>query len=159
MLPASSTLKPEHSTMDVIIIARPVPSSVYRTASNESPLSNVASNTTKEASASTMHIASIDMSTGSRSAGPNTFTWAIATVTILDASNNSVQGATVEGHWSELTSDTDSGATGSDGKVALNSDSVKNAAGTFTFTVDNVSLTGWTYDPASNVETSDSISV
>ncbi|RLG24462.1 subtilisin, partial [Methanosarcinales archaeon] len=87
------------------------------------------------------------------------FTYATAVVTVVDADGKAVEGAVVEGHWSGLTSDTDSGATGADGKVALDSDSVKNAAGTFTFSVDNVVLSGWVYDSASNVETSDSITV
>jgi hypothetical protein len=68
-----------------------------------------------------------------------------------------VKGATVSGHWSGLTSDKDSGLTGVDGKVSLSSDQVKNAKGTFTFTVDNVALAGWIYDPSANKETSDSI--
>jgi len=125
---------------------------------NESPLSNVASNTTKEASPNTMHVASIDMST-TRYQDKGWYTYATATVTVVDSAGEPVGSATVEGHWSGLTSDTDSGPTGSDGKVALNSDSVKNAAGTFTFTVDNVAKEGWTYNSTANLETQDSISV
>jgi len=104
-----------------------------------------------------MHIASIDMSL--KTAGPNTN--AVALVTIVDATGLPVGDATVEGHWSDATSDTDSGLTDVNGAVALDSDKVKNPpSGTvFTFTVDDVSLTGWTYDPAANVETSDSITV
>ena len=80
-------------------------------------------------------------------------------MTIVDANGSPVEGATVYGTWSGLTSDSDSGTTGSDGKVALDSDSVKNAAGTFTFTVDNVVLDGWEYDAGANDETSDTITV
>ena len=111
---------------------------------NESPLSNVANNTTTEAAANTMHVASIDMSL--KTAGPNTN--AIALVTIVDATDAPVGGATVEGHWSNATSDTDSGTTDASGQVSLNSDKVKNApSGTnFTFTVDNVVKDGWTWD-------------
>ena len=111
---------------------------------NESPLSNVASNTTKEASANTMHIVSIDMSL--KTAGPNTN--AIALVTIVDAADAPVGSATVEGHWSNATSDSDSGTTDGSGQVSLNSDKVKNApSGTnFTFTVDYVVKDGWTWD-------------
>jgi len=106
----------------------------------------------------TLHVDNITMSTDNRSAGPkNTFVWAVATVTIVDNSSKSVEGATVSGYWSGLTSDTDSGTTGSNGEVALKSDSVKNAEGTFTFTVDNIAKEGWTYDPTSNVETIGSI--
>ncbi len=104
-----------------------------------------------------MHIASINMSL--KTAGPNTN--AIALVTIVDANNNPVGSATVEGRWSNATSDTDSGTTDASGHVSLDSDKVKNplSGTTFTFTVDGVSLTGWTYASASNVETSDSITV
>jgi len=105
----------------------------------------------------TMHVDSIDMSL--KTAGPNRN--AIAWITIVDATGAPVRGATVEGNWSDATSDTDSGLTDASGEVALNSDKVRNApSGTvFTFTVGNVSLTGWTYDPAANVETSNYIIV
>ena len=124
---------------------------------NESPLSNVASNTTSEAGGNQMHVASIDMSL--KTAGPNVN--AIALVTIVDATGTSVEGATVEGHWSDATTDADSGITDASGQVSVDSDKVNNPPGgtTFTFTVDTVSLTGWTYDSASNAETSDSIIV
>ena len=107
--------------------------------------------------ANCMHVASINMLF--KTAGPNRN--AIALVTILDESNNPVEGATVDGYWSDATSDTGSGLTDASGVVVLNSDKVKNApSGTnFTFTVDNVVLTDWTYDPVANLETSDSIIV
>ena len=103
-----------------------------------------------------MHIVSIDMSF--KTAGPNRN--AVALVTIVDAAGAPVGAATVEGHWSGATSDTDSGLTDG-GEVALDSDKVRNApSGTvFTFTVDDVSLAGWIYDYAANAETSDSITV
>jgi len=106
-----------------------------------------------------MHIASIGMSTDSRTRGRNTFVWAVATVTIFDDSNNSVEGAAVSGYWSNATSDSDSGVTDTSGQVSLKSDSVKNPSGetTFTFTVDGVAKDGWTYNP--NGEISDSITV
>ena len=66
-----------------------------------------------EQAQNTMHVNSIDMSLSNRITGPTTHTKAIATVTIVDASNNPVGGATVEGHWSGATSDTDSGTTNS----------------------------------------------
>ena len=105
----------------------------------------------------TMHVDSINMSL--KIAGINTN--AIALVTIVDATGAPVEGVTVEGNWSNATSDTDSGVTDTIGQVSVSSDKVRNApSGTnFTFTVDNVSLTGWEYDPASNTETSDSITV
>lgn len=106
---------------------------------------------------SAMHIASINMVL--KTAGINT--GALATVTIVDAAGRPVSGATVSGHWSGATTDSDSGVTNGSGQVTLQSDYVKRASsGTmFTFTVDKVELSGWTYDSAANVETSDSITV
>ena len=108
-----------------------------------------------------LHVASIDISLSDRTAGKNTFTRATAVVTIVDAAGIAVEGATVYGTWSNATSDTDSGVTNANGQVSLESNEVKNAKSgtTFTFTVDNVELTGWTYDPSANNETSDSKSV
>jgi len=102
-----------------------------------------------------MHVASIEMSTWIT--GINTA--AIATVTIVDADGNPVEGVTVYGQWSGLTSDSDIGATDAGGQVSLASNRIKRANGTFVFTVDDVVLNGWTYDVAANVETSDSITV
>lgn len=114
-----------------------------------------------ELPANTMHVHSINMSLSTRTAGSNRFTRAGALVAIVDAAGAAVAGATVSGTWSNATTDTDSGITDATGKVLLSSDEVKNApAGTtFTFTVDNAALAGWTYDSKANVETSDSITV
>ena len=112
-----------------------------------------------EVPANTMHIGSIDMSTGSRSAGPkNTFVWGVAAVTIVNNSGIPVDGATVSGYWSGATSDSDSGVTDGNGQVSLESDSVKNPPGgtTFTFTVDGVAKDGWSYDSSVNVIISNS---
>lgn len=105
----------------------------------------------------TMHVKSIDMSSKTKGSLVN----AIAIVTIFDVSNNTVEGATVYGHWSGATIDTDSGVTNADGKVSLESNKVKKpkSGTTFTFKVDNVTKEGWTYDSTANVETSDSITV
>jgi subtilisin len=105
-------------------------------------------------SASTMHVSSIDMST--KTTGVNTN--AIATVTVVDADGDQVEGATVSGNWSGLTGDSDVGTTDANGNVVLVSDRVKRANGTFTFTVTNVVKTDWTYNQDAS-ETSDSIPV
>lgn len=110
----------------------------------------------------TVHVASIDMSLRTKRAGKkNTFTSAVAIVTIVGASGSPAEGATVYGSWSGATSDTDSGITDSAGRVTLQSNAMKNASGgiTFTFTVDDVAKSGYTYDPTQNAETSDSITV
>jgi subtilisin len=91
--------------------------------------------------------------------GPNAWTRAVATVTVLDADGLPVEGATVYGHWSGLTSGDVSGTTDANGQVTFKSSLVKNASGTFTFTVDDIVKEGYTYDPSANKETSDSITV
>jgi len=117
--------------------------------------------TIKEKTVYTMHVESIDMELSTRTAGRNKFTRALATVTIFDANNNPVAGATVYGSWSGATSDTDSGVTDGAGVVILVSDEVKNAPSgtTFNFTMDDVVKLGWTYDSDSNEETKDSKTV
>lgn len=63
-----------------------------------------------------------------------------ATVTIVDASGDPVQGATVSGEWTGATTDSDTGLTDSYGKVTLSSNEVKvTSTATFTFTVNGVS--------------------
>ena len=103
----------------------------------------------------TMHVDTIDMSLQTR----GLWTSAIAGVTIKDADGAPVEGATVSGHWSRATNDSDSGVTDANGEVWLESDRVKDSPGgtPFTFTVDDVSKVGWTYDANANVESSDSI--
>ena len=81
-------------------------------------------------------------------------TSAKALVTIKDAT--SALKATVTGSWSGLTTGTASVKTNSKGQATFTSATTKNA-GTFTFTVTGVALTGATYDPARNVKTSASI--
>ena len=106
-----------------------------------------------------MHISDITMSTDKRTAGRNTFTWALATVTIMDSSSNLVPGAEVTGTWSNLTLDSDTATTGTDGKVTVCSDSVKGASGTFTFTVTGVYLADWAYNATVNAVDSGNITV
>lgn len=78
-----------------------------------------------------------------------------ATVVIVNQSSAPVEGATVSGHFSGPTGESVSGTTMTDGSVVFESAKVKNPAGVWCFTVDNVSKAGSTYDPSSNVETSD----
>lgn len=110
---------------------------------------------------STIHVAAIDMSLSTRNAGRNKFIKALATITIVDAKGSPVQGVTVSGSWSGATSDTDSGVTDATGKVTVESNEVKNppSGTTYAFTVDNVAKSGYTYNPASNTKTSNSIVV
>jgi len=104
-----------------------------------------------------MHVSNIDMTTETKSAGPNIFTKAIATVTIMDSLNNPVSSATVYGQWSGLTTNSDQGTTDGTGKVSIESDQVKNACDWYKFCVTDAAKTGWTYEPDKNVETCDSV--
>jgi thermitase len=117
--------------------------------------------TVTEQSTLVMHVESIDMDLSTRTAGKNNFTKALAIVTIFDSGRHPVEGATVYGSWSGATSDSDYGVTDTNGKVTLESDSVKNPSGgtIFTFTVDDVVKSTGTYDSVSNIENSDWIDV
>lgn len=109
---------------------------------------------TPSSPAGTMHVAGIVMSKvkGTR------YTYATATVTIVDSTGSPVSSATVSGHWSGSTSDKDTGTTDASGKVTVRSNQVRNSATrTFTFTVDNVTSSTLVYNPADNVRTSNSI--
>ncbi len=80
----------------------------------------------------------------------------VATVQVEDTNGFPVADATVTGNWSGAVSGNSTGTTLADGTVELSSPSVKDG-GTFTFTVTDVSVSGASYDPGLNVETSDSI--
>jgi thermitase len=126
-------------------------------AANEGTKSTAAYGTTSPAPVNNMHVDSIAMALKTSGA----YKYATATVTVVDADGNPVSGARVSGHWSGATRDSDSGLTNSSGQVSLTSNPVKKprSGTTFTFTVDNIQLSGWTYDSASNVITTNSIKV
>ena len=75
-----------------------------------------------------------------------------AMVAIVDANSAPVEGATVYGIFSGATNDIESGVTAADGQVTLTSSNKKDG-GTWQFCVDDVVKSGWTYDPAANVQT------
>lgn len=129
--------------------------SAVDTSGNEGLKSAEASGKTSEANK--MHVSSITMAL--KKVG--NYTYALATITIVDGAGTPVAGAKVSGHWSGATSDSDIGTTNSSGQVTVQSNQVKRApSGTpFTFTVDNVTLSGWVYNSAVNVATSGSIKV
>ncbi|MCK5055324.1 MAG: metallophosphoesterase [Candidatus Aminicenantes bacterium] len=81
-----------------------------------------------------------------------------ATVWIKNSSGADMEGATVYGTWSGSVNGTSEGVTLQDGKITLTSPKNK-GGGTFTFTVTNVVKSGYTYNPALNVETSDTITI
>jgi hypothetical protein len=82
-----------------------------------------------------------------------------AVITVVDASGTAVPGATVTVSVilpdRRVVSRTRTTGTRGRATAAVNS----SLSGTYTFTVTNVTKAGLTYDPASNVETSDSITV
>lgn len=83
-------------------------------------------------------------------------TQASAVVTIKDAAGNLKSNASVTGTWSGLTTGTSTVKTGSTGTAKFSSALTKNA-GTFTFKVTGVVLSGSSYDASLNLETTDSI--
>jgi hypothetical protein len=95
----------------------------------------------------TLHVQSISMQTITVSQN----TYATATITIKDANNNPAKGATVTGQWSGATTDKDTATTNSLGTVTSQSNSIRGATGkTFTITVTNVVLTGYTFTPGTD---------
>jgi lysyl oxidase/fibronectin type III domain protein len=77
---------------------------------------------------------------------------ASVTVTVRDAANGLVAGATVTGNWSGAISRSASGVTASNGSVTLATGQISGGANV-TFTVTNVTGTGLTYNPAANGDT------
>jgi hypothetical protein len=67
-----------------------------------------------------------------------------ATVTIVDANNAPVSGATVAGQFTGATNNTVSGVTDASGNVTLSS-TKKSGGGTWQFCVTDVTKSGWTY--------------
>ena len=119
------------------------------TGQNETGWSTEASATTPSS-----EIYVYDITMGFRNQG--VFYYGQATAWIKDANGLDISGAVVSGEWSGAVSGESMGNTGSDGKVMLESPSKKNG-GTFTFTVNSVVKTGYTYNPGLNVEDSDTI--
>ncbi len=108
--------------------------------------------TVTDAPTNTMHVESIDMKVVR---GFWIYRQVRATILITDSTGNPVSGAKVTGNWSGAYNKTGvSATTGIDGKASFKS---KWRSGTFTFTVTDVSKSGWIYDSSQNKETSDSI--
>ncbi|MGH2569888.1 MAG: FlgD immunoglobulin-like domain containing protein, partial [bacterium] len=68
-----------------------------------------------------------------------------ATVTVRDQNNNPAGSATVSSAWSGLTTDTDVFTTAANGTGSCNSDKLRNATGCWTYTVQNVAKSGYTF--------------
>ncbi len=100
-----------------------------------------------------VYVAAIDMKLATSRSGYQ----ATATVTVRNQSGQVVPNASVVGNWSGIVSGSSSRTTGRNGTVSFASPKTKNR-GSFVFTVSGISLSGSTYSPANNVETSDAIS-
>ncbi|MCZ6840365.1 MAG: DNRLRE domain-containing protein [Alphaproteobacteria bacterium] len=84
--------------------------------------------------------------------------YARAQVTVLDGNAVPVPGVNVSVSWSGLTSTTENFDTDFEGTVTFDSEQVpKSASGDFDLAVTNLDHSGYIYDPAANVETSDCI--
>ncbi|WP_461784248.1 PKD domain-containing protein [Prosthecobacter sp.] len=99
-----------------------------------------------------VYVANIAMSLSSTKLGYQ----ATATVTVRDQNGALKSGATVTGRWSGLANGTVSKSTSRNGTAALSSARTKNR-GTFTFNVTSINISGFTYSPTRNAETSDFI--
>lgn len=80
-----------------------------------------------------------------------------AAVKVLGSNGLPVAGATVAGTWSGVVSRSSSVVTDSTGVARFSSPTLRGGSGSFVFTVDNVSSSGYSYAPLTNTETSDSI--
>lgn len=81
---------------------------------------------------------------------------ATAAVTVRDAEGKAVPGATVSGTWSGLIAANVSAVSAANGLASLKSPRTQKR-GNFVFTVTGISLNGYSYQPALNVESADSI--
>ena len=77
-----------------------------------------------------------------------------ATIEVREDGGGGVAGALVRGEWSGVVNSIDLGATGSDGTVMLESPGKKDG-GIYTFTITEITLDAYSYNPALNWETSD----
>lgn len=103
----------------------------------------------------TMRVADIEMSLKVAKKGS---AQASAAVKLLDADGRPVVGASLSGSWSGIVSRTTNATTDGTGVARFSSPSTRSKSGTFVFTVKGATLSGYTYAPALNTETSDSIS-
>ena len=83
-------------------------------------------------------------------------TYAKAVVTVKDAKGAVRANAIVTGVWSGLTSSTSNVKTNSIGSASFSS-AYSKSIGTFTFKVTGITLSGTTYEPVRNIETTDFI--
>jgi hypothetical protein len=108
--------------------------------------SNIATATTPAAQQVQLHIGDLD---GSTAASKNTWT-ASVTITVQNASDAAVQGATVSGNWSGGFSGGASCTTTTAGTCNVTTGNLNKSKTSAAFTVTNVTASGATYVPSSN---------
>ncbi len=104
--------------------------------------------TTLDENSDLIRINDIQVTTSTRTTGKKTFVSAAAVVKILDDNGSPVKDAEISGFWSGATSDTDFALTNMNGTATVYSDEVKYKKGilTFTFTVNSVTHSSYTWD-------------
>jgi len=112
--------------------------------------SNIATVTTPAAPQVALHIGDLE---GSTASSKNTWT-ASVTITVHNASEAMVQGATVSGNWSNGFSGSASCTTASNGTCKVTTGNLNKSKTSVTFTVTNVTRSDDTYASSSNHETS-----
>lgn len=125
---------------------------------NESAASNEASATPSEPVQLTVHVSDVSVSIVNKGINYS----GQAAVRVVDQDGIPVSGVQVEGVWTLNSGSigTDSGSTSDSGEATLDSAKRKAVSGDeFTFSVTGLTGGGYTYDPASDVETSDSATV
>jgi hypothetical protein len=93
-----------------------------------------------------IHIGDLD---GSSTAGNGNRWNAIVIITVYNPSDNPVANTTVIGNWSNGTNGSDSCITNASGQCSITKNNIRNSI-IATFTVDNVTLTGNTYNASAN---------
>ncbi len=102
--------------------------------------------TVTPATTQTMRVENISFTTRSRTSRGTSFYRITATVLICDSSSVPLPEATVYGSWSGGYTGDVSGTTRGEGEVVFNTRWISGKT-TLTFTVNNVTRSGWTYDP------------
>jgi hypothetical protein len=95
----------------------------------------------------TMHVGDLDRSAVRN---PNQSWNATITITVHDASHGPLSGATVTGVWSAGATGTGTCTTNTSGVCSTTKTNISKKSTSATFTVNSVTLSGYTYQPADN---------
>jgi hypothetical protein len=94
-----------------------------------------------------MHVGNLDGS----SAAQNRNRWrATVAITVHDANEGLLSGVAVSGTWGNGTSGSGSCTTAADGTCSIVSSTITNQQTSVSFTVSDLSLSGYTYQPSDN---------